>query len=151
MALVYPRASLPSIHKLTGRPVPLAHKILVRRARLEKPSQHEWIDLHLGRRWRGGGGVKLVLLFRAVSHRQKKAATTFREKYLKVVFAVAFIERRSQRAYSSQLAGLSVVVVQARGRVGGETLDCLSPVRRGLADLGGAWIQREDVEAHIGL
>ncbi|KAH7175296.1 amine oxidase B [Dactylonectria macrodidyma] len=45
-----------------------------------------------------------------------------------------------QAAYSAQQAGLSVVVVEARNRVGGKTWSVPLASGRGYADLGAAWI-----------
>ncbi|CAM1501466.1 Fc.00g034500.m01.CDS01 [Cosmosporella sp. VM-42] len=45
-----------------------------------------------------------------------------------------------QAAYSAQQAGLSVVVVEARDRVGGKTWSVPLASGRGYADLGAAWI-----------
>lgn len=45
-----------------------------------------------------------------------------------------------QAAYSAQQAGLSVVVVEARDRVGGKTWSVPLASGRGVADLGAAWI-----------
>lgn len=45
-----------------------------------------------------------------------------------------------QAAYSAQQAGLSVVVVEARDRVGGKTWSVPLASGRGCADLGAAWI-----------
>jgi monoamine oxidase len=45
-----------------------------------------------------------------------------------------------QAAYSAQKAGLSVVVVEARDRVGGKVWSVPLSSRRGFADLGAAWI-----------
>lgn len=45
-----------------------------------------------------------------------------------------------QAAYSAQKAGLSVVVIEARDRVGGKTWSVPLASGRGYADLGAAWI-----------
>ncbi|RYP74887.1 hypothetical protein DL769_003923 [Monosporascus sp. CRB-8-3] len=45
-----------------------------------------------------------------------------------------------QAAYSAQKAGLSVVVVEARDRVGGKVWSVPLASKRGIADLGAAWI-----------
>lgn len=45
-----------------------------------------------------------------------------------------------QAAYSAQQAGLLVVVVEARDRVGGKTWSVPLASGRGVADLGAAWI-----------
>ncbi|KAK2758400.1 flavin-containing amine [Colletotrichum kahawae] len=45
-----------------------------------------------------------------------------------------------QAAYSAQQAGLSVVVVEARNRVGGKTWSVPLASGRGYADLGAAWV-----------
>lgn len=45
-----------------------------------------------------------------------------------------------QAAYSAQLAGLSVVVLEARDRVGGKTWSEPTISGRGIADLGASWI-----------
>jgi len=45
-----------------------------------------------------------------------------------------------QAAYSAQQAGLSVVVVEARDRVGGKTWSVPLASGRGYADLGAAYI-----------
>lgn len=45
-----------------------------------------------------------------------------------------------QAAYSAQQAGLSVVVIEARDRVGGKTWSVPLASGRGVADLGAAWI-----------
>lgn len=45
-----------------------------------------------------------------------------------------------QAAYSVQQAGLSVVVLEARDRVGGKTWSVPLASGRGVADLGAAWL-----------
>lgn len=45
-----------------------------------------------------------------------------------------------QAAYSAQQAGLSVVVIEARDRVGGKTWSVPLASGRGFADLGAAWV-----------
>lgn len=45
-----------------------------------------------------------------------------------------------QAAYSAQKAGLSVVVVEARDRVGGKVWSVPLASKRGCADLGAAWV-----------
>lgn len=45
-----------------------------------------------------------------------------------------------QAAYVAQQAGLSVVVVEARDRVGGKTWSVPLASGRGYADLGAAWV-----------
>lgn len=45
-----------------------------------------------------------------------------------------------QAAYSAQQAGLSVVVVEARDRVGGKSWSVPLASGKGVADLGAAWI-----------
>ena len=45
-----------------------------------------------------------------------------------------------QAAYSAQKAGLSVVIVEARDRVGGKVWSVPLASKRGVADLGAAWI-----------
>ena len=45
-----------------------------------------------------------------------------------------------QAAYSAQQAGLSVAVVEARDRVGGKVWSVPTASKRGVADLGAAWI-----------
>jgi monoamine oxidase len=45
-----------------------------------------------------------------------------------------------QAAYSSQQAGLSVAVIEARDRVGGKVWSVPLASKRGMADLGAAWI-----------
>lgn len=48
-----------------------------------------------------------------------------------------------QAAYSAQQAGLSVVVVEARDRVGGKVWSVPLASGRGFADLGAAWVNLE--------
>lgn len=45
-----------------------------------------------------------------------------------------------QAAYSAQQAGLSVAVVEARNRVGGKVWSVPLASKRGMADLGAAWV-----------
>lgn len=45
-----------------------------------------------------------------------------------------------QAAYSAQQAGLSVVVVEARDRVGGKAWTVPLASGRGIADFGAAWV-----------
>ncbi|KAF9878275.1 flavin-containing amine [Colletotrichum karsti] len=49
-----------------------------------------------------------------------------------------------QAAYSAQQAGLSVVVVEARDRVGGKTWSVPLASGRGYADLGAAWVNENN-------
>ena len=54
-----------------------------------------------------------------------------------------------QAAYSAQQAGLSVVVVEARDRVGGKVWSVPLASGRGFADLGAAWVN-ENTQKRIG-
>lgn len=45
-----------------------------------------------------------------------------------------------QAAYTAQQAGLSVAVIEARDRVGGKVWSVPLASKRGVADLGAAWI-----------
>lgn len=54
-----------------------------------------------------------------------------------------------QAAYSVQQAGLSVVVIEARDRVGGKTWSVPLASGRGVADLGAAWVN-EKTQRRIG-
>lgn len=54
-----------------------------------------------------------------------------------------------QAAYSAQQSGLSVVVLEARDRVGGKTWSVPLSSGRGFADLGAAWIN-ERTQPRIG-